>query len=182
MSRETVREDYFEWMYKLVCEGRYDGINAYRKLLRHLHNTNFVGTNRSDNDRVHDGIGLRHRFATRYDKFPYNYVSRSLEGECSLLEMMIALAIRCEETIMSDARLGDRTAFWFWKMINTLELGGMTDSNYDEIHVDWVLCRFENRDYAPDGTGGLFKVRGTNYDFRRMTIWKQMCCFLDTMI
>lgn len=182
MTREAVRDDYFDWMYHMVTDGRYDGPNSYRRLLRYLHNCDFVCSMKSDKDRVYDGTSLRHRFAIRCDKYPYNYIEQSLDGPCSVLEMMVALAIRCEETIMSDAKLGDRTAFWFWKMINTLGLGGMTDNNYDEIHVDWTVCKFLDRDYEPDGTGGLFKVRGTKYDFRRMTIWKQMCCFLDTMI
>ena len=34
---------------------------------------------------------------------------------CSVLEMMIALAIRCEEHIMDDPDVGNRTGQWFWK-------------------------------------------------------------------
>lgn len=182
MTKQIVRDDYFEWMYRMVSDGRYDGPNSYRKLLRYLHNCDFVCHMRSDKDRLHDGTGLRHTFAMECGKYLYSYVMQSLDEPCSILEMMVALAIRCEKTIMLDAKLGDRTAYWFWKMIATMGLGGMTDTNYNEIHVDWTVCRFLDREYEPDGTGGLFRVRNTTYDFRRMSIWEQMCCFLDTMI
>lgn len=182
MSRLSISEEYFEWMYDMVCEGRYSGTNAYRKLLRYLHNAEYVYTLRGDADRERDGISLRHRFALRHEENDYWYIMESLSGPCSMLEMILALAIRCEESIMSDPRIGDRTGQWFWKMITNLGLGGMTDSNYDEIHVDWSICRFLSHEYEPDGEGGLFRVRRPDGDFRRMTIWKQMCCFLDTMI
>ena len=182
MSRIAVKNDYFEWMCDLVRRGRYDGRISYDRLLRYLHNTDFIYTIRGDVDRAYDGIGLRHRFALQNDTYDYDYIMETLRGSCSLLEMMIALAIRCEESIMSDPRVGDRTGQWFWKMITTMGLGGMTDDMYNEIHIDWTIGRFLARDYEPDGTGGLFRVRDSGYDFRKITIWKQMCYFLDTIM
>lgn len=42
---------------------------------------------------------------------------------CSVLEMIIALAIRLEEHIMDDPDIGNRTGQWFWDMIVSLGLG-----------------------------------------------------------
>lgn len=181
MSHLNVENDYFEWMYDLVCAGRYEEPNSYRKLLTHLHNVNFTYRIRSDADRAHDGVNLRHRFAHRNRDYCYDYVTRSLDGPCSILEMMIALAIRCEDT-MDDTKYGDRTGQWFWKMINNLGLGAMVDYRFDEIYVEKVIDNFLNRKYDPDGRGGLFMIRGCNTDMRKLSIWMQMCYFLDAIM
>lgn len=187
MSHLNVENDYFEWMYDLVCAGRYEEPNSYRKLLTHLHNVNFTYRIRSDADRAFDGIALRHRFAVQRDvdyeyEYGYDYVMDCLDGPCSVLEMIIALAIRCEDTIMSDPQFGDRTGQWFWKMINNLGLGAMMDYRFDEIYVEKVIDNFLNRKYDPDGRGGLFMIRGCNTDMRKLSIWMQMCYFLDAIM
>jgi hypothetical protein len=105
----------------------------------------------------------------------------ALDGPCSVLEMMIALAIRCEETIMDDPDIGDRTRQWFWGMIINLGLGGMTDANFDPDFVDDSVLRFLNRDYEPDGRGGLFTIRNCHRDLRDVEIWYQLCWYLDSI-
>ena len=183
MGRVDVNDGYFYWMCDLVCRGRYDNTILYRKLLSYLHSVEFTYRIRSDADRAHDGVNLRHRFALLTDD--YEYVRDCLDGPCSVLEMIIALAIRLEETIMTDPQFGDRTGQWFWQMIVNLGLGSMTDARYDERYVEEVVDRFLKRKYEPDGHGGLFVIYNSEYeeiDLRKMPIWTQMCHFLDTMI
>lgn len=174
-SRSKIEKLYFEWMFDLVCEGRYAETISYKKLLTYLHNVEFTYSMSKDADRAADGVELRYRFA--YDT-GYICAEDYLEGPCSVLEMMIALAIRCEE-VMDDTAYGDRTAQWFWKMIINLGLGDMLDSRFDEYHVEAVIDRFLNREFEPDGRGGLFKVRRCDYDLRHVEIWKAMCWMLD---
>jgi hypothetical protein len=109
-------------------------------------------------------------------------VMRELNGPCTVLEMMIALAIRCEETIMDDFDVGNRTGQWFWGMVTNLGLGSMTDIRYDERYIDDVLTRFLNREYEPDGKGGLFTIRRCDRDLRKVEIWYQLCWYLDSMM
>lgn len=179
MSRNKIEKEYFEWMSDIVCKNRYDHSISFRKLLSYLHNVEFKYNILNDSDRAHDGVNLRRRFAlsavTEYD-----YTMDCLEGPCSVLEMMVALAIRCEETIMTNPQIGDRTAQWFWKMVVSLGLGSMTDDRFDECYVEETITRFLNRKYEPDGHGGLFIVKGK--DLRSVPIWTQMCYFLDNKI
>lgn len=183
MSRIDVKSDYFEWMFDLVCKDRYSRSNSYRKLLAYLHDEEFTYTMTADVDRAYDGVGLRRRFAlSQEDVYDYEYVIECLRGTCSVLEMMVALAIRCEEQIMDDPTVGNRTGQWFWKMIVNLGLGSMNDSHYDEIHVMWTIDRFLSREYDADGHGGLFIVKDCERNLRRVPIWEQLCYFLDTMI
>jgi hypothetical protein len=96
------------------------------------------------------------------------------DEKCSVLEMMAALAIRCEESIMDDPLVGDRTKQWFWKMIVNLGLGSMTNDKFDVKYVDYVLDRFLDREYEPDGRGGLFTIRDCEDDMRDIEIWVQL--------
>ena len=181
MSRVSVNNDYFDWMYDLVCKGRYAKNNSYRELLLYLHDVEFTYLIRGDSDRALDGVSLRHRFAL-LDRDHYDYITDRLDGPCSVLEMLIALAIRCEETIMTDPAIGDRTGQWFWKMIVNLGLGGMIDSRFDRRYVGDMVDKFLDRKYDSDGRGGLFVVRKCNYDLRNIDIWTQMMWYLDTML
>lgn len=175
-SRSNIERNYFEWMFDLVCENRYDDAISYRKLLKYLHSVEFVNVMSGDIDRVEDGISLRDRFAYDTER-PYSDVYY-LDGPCSVLEMMIALSFRCEE-IMDDPAYGNRTAQWFWRMIVNLGLGNMNDSRYDEYYVEDVINRFINRDYEMDGEGNIFRLRHCDYDLRYVELWKQMLWMLN---
>lgn len=180
MSRVNIKDDYFNWMYDLVSKGRYSSATSYRKLLSYLHEVEFTYMYTKDEDRAYDGINLRHRYALTTNR--YRHVSKALNGDpCSVFEMILALAIRCENT-MDDPLLGDRTGQWFWRMIVSLGLGGMTDSLFDRQEAEKIMSRFLNREYSPEGRGGLFTIKGCDRDLRYMLIWDQHCYYLDTMI
>ena len=171
MTYTDVRDEYFEWMLDLV------GGQRFRKLLIHLHNREFIFTIANDDNRADDGINLRYRFG--YDIL--DHPREELGGPCSMFEMLLALAIRCEETIMDDPLYGDRTAQWFWRMIVNLGLGSMLDENYDREYIDFVVDRFINHEYEPNGKGGLFTVNNCEYDFRKIEISFQLLRYLNTI-
>lgn len=177
---EHIRNSYFDWLVKIVTENRYDNDISYRKLLKHLYNTEFIYSIPRDSNRAEDGKDLRYRFSRTSSK--WRDADLYLDGPCSVLEMMVALAIRCEESIMTDTHYGDRTGQWFWVMITSLGLGAMRDDIYDEEYVENCLIRFLNHDYEPNGKGGLFTIRGIKEDLRKVEIWYQLCWYLDTII
>lgn len=166
-----MHEEYFKCLVDMVCKSDTPKDLSYIRLLRHLHSIPFVYLDfvPRDQNRGEDGISLRRRLG--YDSY----------DPCSVLEMMIALAERCERDIMDDPNIGDRTAQWFWEMITNLGLGGMTDTRYDPDYIDDVIHRFLYREYEPDGKGGLFRVRGCNCDLRDVEIWYQLCWYLDSI-
>lgn len=164
---------YDEWLYDIACKDLFSKNISYKQLLSYLSHREFTVIIPNDINRADDGIDLR----LRYQMITGEHISRS--KPCSVLEMMIALAIRCEETIMDNPAYGDRTPQWFWTMIKNLGLYSMTDDNFDIEYVSSVIDRFLNRDYAPDGEGGLFKIRNCMYDLRNVEIWYQLCWYLD---
>lgn len=178
MIREReINNLYFDWMYDKVAD-RNDSTTTYNQLLMYLHTIDFVWTIPMDENRAYDGIDLRDRFATDCG-IEAHEIDTYMPYPCSMLEMMIALAIRCEEHIMGDDMIGDRTSYWFWGMIISLGLDGMSDGHFDKNYVDHVRDIFFSRNYKPNGDGGLFRIPNCKYDMRETEIWYQMMYYLS---
>lgn len=176
---DEINQEYFEWLYELVDGDKHSRHLSYRCLIEYLHNTEFIFSIPRDEGRAKDGVNLRYRFALSHG---FNSTPGCLRGPCSVLEMMIALSIRCEEEITNDCEIGDRTGQWFWGMITSLGLGAMYDVRFDAEYVEEILMRFLYRDYDPDGRGGLFTIRHPRYDMRDMEIWRQLLDYLNDIV
>lgn len=163
-------DEYFEWLFEFVCGERFAKEISFRKLMVYLHSREFTYSLKMDSNRAQDGIDLRERY----------YGDSTIKGPCSVLEMMVALSIRCEE-IMDNPDYGNRTTQWFWDMIINMGLGAMYDSRFDKKYVENRVDKMLNREYEPNGKGGLFYVRGCTDDIRKLEIWSQMCYFLDSI-
>lgn len=175
---DSVNNGYFEWLCDLINVKRFSKQVTYRKLLMHLHNIEFTWFVPHDDNRADDGIQLRRNYALDQNDIT---LSDYIHGPCSVLEMMVALANRCEVTIMDDTQMGNRTGQWFWGMIHNLGLTPMKDSNFDREFVDDVIGRFLNREYDADGRGGLFTVRNCPHDLRTVEIWCQLSWYLGSI-
>lgn len=162
---------YFKWLCRKVYD-EYSNV-SYERLLKYLYNKEFTWIMPMDENRALDGLDLRSEYLEMY---PNHEIS---DRSCSILEMMIALSIRCEEHIMSDNDYGDRTGEWFWNMILSLGLNSMTDERFDVGYVDETLFIFTTRSYSKNGSGGLFTVNNPNIDMRGMDIWYQLNWYLE---
>lgn len=182
MTRHEIRDEYFYWMVDLVGGRQESDRTSFERLLAHLHNIEFRYLIPKDRNRAEDGKDLRRNFALSngYERTVGSVVD-DLDGPCSVLEMLMALAIRCENSIMDDATRGDRTAQWFWGMIVNLGIGDMTNVHFDSNIVDDAIEQFLDREYEPDGRGGLFRIRDCDYDLRKIEIWTQLCWYLDSI-
>lgn len=178
-KHNEIVNEYFEWMYHLVCnEEKYNKL-SYRKLLYFLHSVSFIPRLEMDDNRRIDGIDFRYRFGYE-NGYSDEYISRYLDTrECSVLEMMIALAFRVEENITSNYMYGNRTGQWFWMMIVNLGLGQMDDSKFDKNNCIYVINQFLQRKYSKNGRGGLFVLERPKGDMRNVDIWCQFMWYLD---
>lgn len=82
---------------------------------------------------------------------------------------------------MDDPAMGDRTSQWFWGMVSSLGLNHMMDSLFDEQVVDNVITTFLNREYQPNGKGGLFTIKNYKRDLRTVEIWVQLGWYINTL-
>lgn len=175
MTKEQLERIYFQWICKLV---KADDQNL--KLLWHLFEREFIFSLPMDANRADDGINLRYRFAYE-EGYDDRIVALYLDDKpCSMLEMIAALALRCEEHIMNDDEFGDRTSVWFWKMLSNLGLVSM--KKYNKERIDAILDLFMSREYSPDGHGGLFIINEQTKDLRNVEIWNQMHAYLNEII
>lgn len=179
MRQEQVMNNYFDWLSTIVCDGNHSKSESYRELLVYLHDTEFIYTIRNDVNRAEDGVELRNRFAEEYC---VDDAQLYLTGPCSVLEMLAALSIRCEEHIMDDPDIGNRTGQWFWGMIENLGLIKMKNSMFDKKTVNDRLMKLLDHDYGRNGEGGLFRVKNCPFDLRKAEIWYQMCWYLDEIL
>lgn len=174
---DKIKNEYFEWMYNYVCEGRAHKDVSYKKLFEYLHDIEFTYSIERDENRAYDGIYLRRRFAHTKSQDDYRFILEILDGPCSVLEMMLALAIRLEEEIMDNPLYGDRVKQWFWSMLKNMYINQMTDNIFDKRFVEYSVNKMINRTYEPNGRGGLFYIPNCEDDLRKFEIWTQLCWF-----
>ena len=162
---------YFCWLTKLIGDG-YIEIN-YQNLLWKLYSTEYYYELLYDRNRSADGIYLRKLFQRETNII-------IADRPCSVLEMMVALARKAEDSIMHDPALGDRTSSWFWEMMLNLGLDIYDDYDFHEDEVDKILWNFMHHHYAPNGSsGGMFTVRKSGLDMRKTDLWLQLNTYFE---
>ena len=179
MRDNDITSKYLSWVFDLV--GGNEAVYKHSKLLYALYETPFKVVVPMDDNRASDGINLRYRFAVDAD-VPYGAVTSVLDcKDCSVLEMMAALALRIEEDYMSNGE-NSRVPMWFWSMIDAMGLDDQTNYNYDSVFVGNTIKIFNNRQYKANGRGGIFMTSRKNVDMRDLEIWQQAMLWMDDII
>lgn len=173
----SLSDEYYYWLLDIIDCLDYPN-EKYSRVLDKLYDTPFYDLIPNDCNRIDDGYSLREKFAEDVGEHPY-YVMDALPENCSILEMMIALAIKWEDNIAWDPDMGDRTSEWFWIMMENLGLTFYDDSRFNKQEVEDILRVLLERKYCTDGRGGLFKVNNPNIDMRNLEIWLQMNYFFN---
>lgn len=183
MNAKVVSDDYFEWLIARISKSeiqiKEDGDMSFRKLLDYLHHCEFKWSIPKDENRNIDGMELRYKFVRYFGFEELNITEYLPDGNASMLEMMVALAIRMEVDIAGDETYGDRTNQWFWHMIMSLGLGGQWGSNFDKDEVDECLERFYTHQIDDKGFGTLFRFKHDNYADKE--IWWQVTHYLNSI-
>lgn len=172
---------YYEWVLSLI-DGEDAHSRQYRKLLNYLNRLPFIPIYEMDKNRESDGLNLRRRFIYEF-RLPDDFLSDldAKRPKASILEIMVALSLRCEEQIMADDYYGNRLPRWFWSMIDSLGLYGQIDSEFDKTYVSCIIDRFINHEYERNGNGGLFTIHSNRHDMRKAEIWAQLMWWLNEL-
>lgn len=173
-TRPIIADDYYRWLTELIEANMPD--KSYWLLARVLHNKPYNWFVPNDDNRESDGLELRRDYL-----YMMGYDNETIEGPCSMLEMLIALAGRINSQ-MADLRNRDNTARWFWEILANVGLDRFTDDeyydNFDGAEVEYILDTIIERVYRRDGRGGLFPLKHPKKDQRKVEIWYQMCSYL----
>lgn len=203
---ERAQTLYFNWLCNMVHVDDYCGESWYI-LAKILHNIEFYWTIPNDENRAVHGVKLRQVWiesmedqaedlGVGHPMFPLD----SLTGPCSVLEMMVGLAVSIESEIMMSSEKGNRTAVWFWEMIinflyenhkdeiplrNPFEIPLFhlwSDRFIDEQRGEMLrmsVSKIMDRTYDKYGNGGLFPLIDTDEDQREVEIWYQAQHWLE---
>lgn len=169
----TLDDQYLEWLYRQIAAvSNRNPKRSYWELAKQLYSKEFSWFVPNDDNRIEDGKDLRWEFLMECglpEDHPW------MELDCSMLEMLVALARRTSfesyGTVME----------WFWELMDNIGFRECTDDKYDSQirrYVDQRLDTIINRKYEPNGDGGLFPLKHSFDDQRKVEIWYQMSHYL----
>lgn len=171
-------ERYFQYLCGLVDPfgGSPDPASLY--ILRKLWKRDFWSMTPNDDNRSSDGLVLREVYHRETG------MAAGDIGTCRMLEMMIGLARRMQQE-MKDAIDDEENTEgrWFWEMVRNLGLYSVADEfaePNDEMggRMDRIIDAVVERTYDRLGHGGLFPLKRSIVDQRRVEIWLQMQAYL----
>lgn len=164
---ESLWMRYYHWLVSQVeNHENYDSIHG--SVLGRMSYTEFVWLVPNDDNRLQDGLELRHEFRTGMDFiFP-----------CSVLEVMIGLSRRMAFTV------GGTPEGWAWQFMLNLGFEKYRDpiSKYKDAKVEEMLQALVYRTYSPDGSGGFFPLQEPDEDQTKVEIWYQMAAYIDEIL
>lgn len=180
----TIRQDYFQWLCEVA--NVVGNSTPYWLLAGYLHSKEFkTGKITNDENRIMDGISLREEYIRTggvIGKAPLEDIYDSIDGPCSMLEFLVALARRIEFQLGDPDEGVDRTPVYFWEMCDNLGLTEYSDGFFVELDgknsCDEIIQTLIKRSYQPNGYGGLFPLDNPPKDQRRVEIWSQMNSYI----
>lgn len=179
---KTLKElqyDFFMYEYNIITtEETYDKKGA-REICTLLNLEPFIPSNKMDDARIDEIKTLKERFQIDND-LTNDEIKVLIWQEPTWFDVLVALSYRIEHEVMTDPDEGDRTAKWFWCMIDNLGLRNISldiDSP-EESSIHDAIDRLKDRTYDQNGSGGLFPLKGKKTDQRRVGLWNQAQAWL----
>ena len=171
--------NYISWMEKKKLGFSDKELEDYNFLSMDLIKMEFRYTHPMDENRAIDGLKLRQAYYEETGSFIGP--SSGILEPCTVLEMMVALALRWENQFMRDPEKGNQGKKWFFEMLNNLGLLDCTNKNYQYGSEKLILRAIEgflNRDIDKNGVGGLFPLKSSRKNQKNEQIWNQMMAYL----
>lgn len=170
---------YIEWIAIAKLKFDYNEFSKYNALIWTLVDIPFDYSHPMDENRYNDGLGLRREFENLTE-----YILADEAGykeRCTVFEMMAALAARCENQIMRDVALGDRSKTWFLEMCKNLDILQWDFDHLQYSYKDDIKQKvyiWLSRKYEKDGKGSPFPLKNAQENQRNVQIWGQMNAYL----
>jgi len=166
----NIQNDYFPWLISQInIPPR--GNTTYNGMLSMLYDAEFIWILSGDDNRLQDGVDLRHEFLNHTK-------NKEIENRpISVLEVLIALSRRVSWITTESPEK------WAWQLIKNLRLHKASDplTSRKESNVEDTIEILIWRMYEYDGRGGFFPLQYPKEDQTRKEIWDQMNAYVNEM-
>ena len=187
MGNQPVKDLFFAWLYDLISDKK--ARHGYIQLCRVLYEKRFRWSVPNDDNRLEDGLILRETFILEEDlDQDHLEVRYFLEQPCSVLEVLIGVAQRLNDTMYDLKDHANHTSRWFKELLDNLTLDKFIDNpegNNEPLdpmadcEVEEILETFLGRTYDFHGNGGLFPLKKRPLKNQQLVeIWYQMMTYL----
>lgn len=178
MSFDGVWEEYRKW---LLSRCRFYDLN-YERLTTFLHNRKFTYSIYMDQNREMDGTIQRDYFLSEKGYFNQDdpEIVRFLNNPCSVLEMLVGLAIRMDNDWVGNPLdpTPDRCFVIFLDNLGIFE----NDMAFDKRRkrIESAVNKWLNRSFTFNGYGSIFPLKQNEFDEdqRSQEIWHQMMAYI----
>ena len=160
--------DYIHWVLKDKLKLSDKETKSYLYLVSAITNIEFTWRHPMDENRAIDGLDLRSDF--EYETGEYLDNSSGLMPHCTFFEMLAALAIRCENQLMRNLSVGDRTSKWFFEFLDNL---GLLDNKLSINDIECIVDDFMNGDLD------MFPLKDKGIVQKNEQIWKQLSAYIN---
>lgn len=172
----SIQDAYFRWLYGLVYEiWEIDSPQSYTVLSALMHQVPFTSLVPYDDNRIAEAAGLRNNFQEYAGSMGPMEVADLMGPDASVFEVLIALADQADFMVPLTRKT------WFHIFVENLNLDKYTDA-YCRHRSTWPVERaintFNNRNYRPNGRGGIFPLRKPEHDQREVELWYQMGAYM----
>lgn len=176
---KNIDYDYYVW---LTNEIDVHNSKSYFDLFERMHNLEFVWTIPNDDNRVSDGLDLRHEFINMVNEhidLDDASVDQLQLGGATVLEVLVALSRR----VAFIASGNGHAPQWAWTLLKNLGLQRFSDPlTLDKANkVDDILNNLVWRNYHTDGVGGFFPLQNPETDQTKIEIWHQLNAYVTEM-
>lgn len=159
--------EYIHWVLKDKLGLTDKECKDNRNLISVLAEVEFVPRHPMDENRAKDGIELRSDF--EYETGEYLDKGSGLMSSCTFFEMIAALAIRCENQMMRNTSLGNRTSKWFFEFLSNLDILGCDD-------VEYIV---DSCELFMEGRKDMFPLKNRRIKQSNEQIWKQLTAYIN---
>lgn len=175
LAHTALWEGYGSWLLQRVGFRK----RGYSNLMEQLHHTEYTwGLIQKDENRAADGMKFRDEYwDSLCGNAPNSLYEDILDTPCSVLEMLVGLAIRVDTEYIGNPK-DPRPDIFFWEMCCNLGLKDYKNSAYKREKVDVILQNWLTKNHNYNGFGTIFPVSHPINDHREMEIWSQMMEYL----
>lgn len=177
MEHNVLWENYGNWMLTLIGFQK----RGYSNLMRQLHHIEFTWNILMDENRAMDGMKYRKEYLAGFGgnvtDFQVDFMKKQ---PCSVLEMLIGLAIRCDCEYIGDPK-NPRPDLLFWEICCNLGLNAFKNRGFSNEKSEQLTEKVNNwllKNYRSNGEGSIFPVKNPAKDHRNIEIWSQMMEYL----